>query len=53
MCQILGYSKEELMGVNNRRYADKGNTKKLFQAFNKVALSVLLYKKTGITSSNI
>ncbi|MDD5344446.1 MAG: PAS domain-containing protein, partial [Smithella sp.] len=23
MCQILGYSKEELMGVNNRRYADK------------------------------
>jgi len=32
----LGYSKEELMGMNNRQYTDKEYSKKLFQAFNKV-----------------
>ncbi|HUN54764.1 MAG TPA: PAS domain S-box protein [Smithella sp.] len=34
--RFLGYSKEELMGMNNRQYTDKENAKKLFQAFNKV-----------------
>ena len=34
--RFLGYSKEELMGMNNRQYTDKENSKKLFQAFNKV-----------------
>ncbi|MGA2780786.1 MAG: PAS domain S-box protein [Smithella sp.] len=34
--RFLGYSKEELMGMNNRRYTDKEHSKKLFQAFNKV-----------------
>ena len=32
----LGYSKEELMGMNNRQYTDKEHSKKLFQTFNKV-----------------
>jgi PAS domain S-box-containing protein len=36
MCQIWGYPKEELMGMNNRQYTDKENTKKLFQAFSEV-----------------
>jgi PAS domain S-box-containing protein len=36
MCQILGYTKEELMGMNNRQYTDKEVAKKVFQAFNKV-----------------
>jgi len=36
MCQILGYSKEEMMGMNNRQYTDQKNAKKLYQAFNKV-----------------
>jgi two-component system, cell cycle sensor histidine kinase and response regulator CckA len=36
MCQIFGYPKEELMGMNNRQYTDKENAKRLFQAFNKV-----------------
>jgi diguanylate cyclase (GGDEF)-like protein/PAS domain S-box-containing protein len=36
LCRILGYSKEELMGMNNRQYTDKEHSKKLFQAFNKV-----------------
>jgi diguanylate cyclase (GGDEF)-like protein/PAS domain S-box-containing protein len=36
MCRILGYPKEELMGMNNRQYTDRENAKRLFQAFNKV-----------------
>jgi PAS domain S-box-containing protein len=36
ICRILGYSKEEVMGMNNRQYTDKENSKILFQVFNKV-----------------
>jgi diguanylate cyclase (GGDEF)-like protein/PAS domain S-box-containing protein len=36
LCRALGYSKEELMGMNNRQYTDKENSEKLFQTFNKV-----------------
>src|SRR4030042_583231 len=35
-CRIHGYPKEELMGMNDRQYTDKKNSKKVFQAFNKV-----------------
>ncbi len=35
-CRSLGYSKDELIGMNNRQYTDKENAKKLFQAFNKL-----------------
>ncbi len=35
-CRIHGYPKEELLGMNDRQYTDKENSKKLFQAFNKV-----------------
>jgi diguanylate cyclase (GGDEF)-like protein/PAS domain S-box-containing protein len=35
-CFLLGYSKEKLIGMNNRQYTDKEHSKKLFQAFNKV-----------------
>jgi len=34
--RFLGYSQEELMGMNTRKYTDKENSKKLFQTFNKV-----------------
>jgi len=34
--QLLGYSKEELIGKNNREYMDKGNAEKLYQTFNRV-----------------
>jgi diguanylate cyclase (GGDEF)-like protein/PAS domain S-box-containing protein len=44
ICEIQGYSKEELMGMNHRQYADKENSKKVFEAFNKIY-------KTGITGS--
>jgi PAS domain S-box-containing protein len=36
LCRIFGYSREELMGMNDRQYTDQENAKKLFQAFNKV-----------------
>jgi len=36
VCRLLGYTRKELMGMNNRQYTDKENSKKLFQAFNKV-----------------
>jgi diguanylate cyclase (GGDEF)-like protein/PAS domain S-box-containing protein len=36
MCRLLGYSKEELMGMNNRQYTDQKNAKRLYQAFNQV-----------------
>ncbi len=32
-CKNLGYSREELIGMNNRQYTDKENAKKAFQAF--------------------
>ncbi len=36
LCRLYGYSKDELMGMNYRQYADKETAKKVFQAFNKV-----------------
>jgi len=36
MCRILGYSQEEMMGMNNRQFTDKENAKKLFKTFNEV-----------------
>ena len=44
LCEIHGYPKEELMGMNNRKYADKENAKKVFEAFSKIY-------KTGKTGS--
>jgi PAS domain S-box-containing protein len=34
--KILGYSKAELLGMNDRQYTDEKNIKKLFKAFNTV-----------------
>ena len=36
MCGIIGYSRDEMMGMNNRQFMDKENAKKVFQAFNRV-----------------
>jgi len=35
-CQSLGYTKEELIGMNNRQFEDKENARKVYQAFNRV-----------------
>ena len=44
MCKILGYSKDELAGLNNRRYMDEENAKKVFKAFNRVYKTGQPYK---------
>ena len=36
LCRILGYSKDEMMGMGNQQYTDPENRKKLFEAFNRV-----------------
>lgn len=36
LCQMLGYSKEEMTGLNNRQYTDQGNARKIYQIFNRV-----------------
>jgi PAS domain S-box-containing protein len=36
MCRILGYSKEELAGMNYQQFTNTETSKKVFQAFNKV-----------------
>jgi len=35
LCGIIGYSKDEMMGMNNRQYMDEENAKKVYQAFNR------------------
>ncbi len=36
LIRLLGYSKDELMGMNNRQYMDAENAKKVFQTFQRV-----------------
>ena len=36
LCEIWGYPKDELMGMNDRQYTDEENAKKLYQMFNQV-----------------
>ena len=36
MCRILGYNEKELIGLNNRRYLDEFNTRKVYHAFNRM-----------------
>ena len=36
LCRMLGYSRDEMVGMNNRQYTDQENAQKLYQAFNKV-----------------
>ena len=39
LCTLLGYSQDELMGMNNREYMDEENAKKVYQTFNAVYLT--------------
>ena len=36
LCRLLGYSRDETMGMNNKQYMDKENAQKVYQTFNKV-----------------
>jgi PAS domain S-box-containing protein len=59
-CRNLGYTREELIGMNNRQYTDKENAKKLYQTFNGVyrkgepfkVLDVEVIRKDGIKAVN-
>ncbi len=44
MARIIGYSRNELMGMNNREYMDEYNTKQVFDVFNKVYQTGLAMK---------
>jgi len=36
ICKMLGYTNDELMGMNNREYTKKESAKRLYQTFNRV-----------------
>ena len=36
LCRILGYSKDELIGMNNRKYTSEKTGKRMYQTFNEV-----------------
>ena len=36
MRKIIGYEREELLGMNNRQYADEENIRKVYQTYNRV-----------------
>ena len=36
LCRITGFPEDELMGMNNREYADEENASKLYREYNKV-----------------
>ncbi|MFH1350904.1 MAG: PAS domain S-box protein [Pseudomonadota bacterium] len=39
VCRILGYSKDELLGMNNRQYTDRETSKKVYKEYNKVQIT--------------
>ena len=39
LCKMLGYPKDELMGMNNRDYIDEKRYKKIYKIFNEVYIS--------------
>ena len=36
VCEIIGYPREELMGMNNRQYTSPATAKKMYQTFNRM-----------------
>jgi len=55
ICKMLGYSRAELLGMNNREYTDKKTAKKSYKVFNKIyetgkpknIVNVEIIKKNG------
>ncbi|HOO44587.1 MAG TPA: PAS domain S-box protein [Deltaproteobacteria bacterium] len=48
MCQTLGYSKSEMLGMNNRNYMDEQSAKRIYAAFNEAYRS-----RTSIKSLDV
>jgi len=36
LCTILGYPRDEIIGINNRKYMDEENARRVYQDFNRV-----------------
>ncbi|MCE5212559.1 MAG: PAS domain S-box protein [Deltaproteobacteria bacterium] len=36
VCQVMGYSRKELLGMNNRQYTDEKDLKEIFKVYNKI-----------------
>ena len=59
-CRNLGYSKEELIGMNNRRFQDETTARRLYQIFNNVyktgdpvkIIDIEIIKKDGTKKFN-
>ncbi len=59
-CRNLGYSREELIGMNNRQYQDEATAKKMYQLFNALyktgepvkVLDVEVIRKDGTKTFN-
>ncbi|MBN1811622.1 MAG: GAF domain-containing protein [Anaerolineae bacterium] len=59
LCEILGYPRDELMGMNNREYMDAENAKTVYRAFNEAyrtrrsapAISYEVIRKDGARRS--
>lgn len=47
VCRVLGYSREELTGMNNRQYTDEENAQRVFQAYNQVYRTGVPLKEFG------
>ncbi|NLD81249.1 MAG: PAS domain S-box protein, partial [Smithella sp.] len=39
LCRVSGYSREELMGMNNRQYTDQEEQKRVYEAYHKVYIT--------------
>lgn len=39
ICSILGYTEQELLGMNNRKYMDEENAREVFNAYNSILSS--------------
>jgi diguanylate cyclase (GGDEF)-like protein/PAS domain S-box-containing protein len=56
LCDLLGYSRDELMGLNSRQYTDEDSAVKLYHAFNKVyrtgvpekSFDLKVFRKDGV-----
>ena len=53
MAHIVGYTRDELMGMNNREYMDEYNTKQVFEVFNQVYLTGLATKASRYRPSQV
>jgi PAS domain S-box-containing protein len=59
-CKITGYSRDELLGTNNRRYQDEESARKTYQYFNRLyrtgepvkSLDIEFIRKDGTKSFN-